>query len=115
MSIAILIYQAVIFSIIVISAYSGRRARNIAVIGTAIFTLVNVFMPWLVIVQLITILIAYGISSGIVERVEEKKRERELRRKEEKEGWTIGSVLGCLFLIVMAALVIYGLFIAPFL
>lgn len=102
MSIAILIYQAVIFSIIVISAYSGRRARNIAVIGTAIFTLVNVFMPWLVIVQLITILIAYGISSGIVERVEEKRREREYVRKEEKDNWTCGEMMGCLILVVAA-------------
>lgn len=62
---AIAIYQAVIFGIIVISSFGGRKILVRTTIALSLFTLTHVFMPWLVGVQFVTIAIAYGVGSSI--------------------------------------------------
>jgi hypothetical protein len=55
-----------------ISGIFGRKARNSIVIGSVIFTLIMVFMSWLIILQLFTIAFAYFISESYVGTSSEK-------------------------------------------
>src|SRR5690606_16749259 len=51
-----------IFIAIQIASIFGKSARNTAIIIITIFTLLQVFMSWLLLLQLITIFIAYSFS-----------------------------------------------------
>src|SRR5690606_9703730 len=44
----------------------GRNARNNVVLISAVFTIIQVFMLWLGVLQFITIWIGYSISQGIL-------------------------------------------------
>lgn len=59
---AVLLYQIGIFIAIQIASFFGKNARNTAIILITIFTLLQVFMSWLLLLQLITIYIAYSFS-----------------------------------------------------
>jgi hypothetical protein len=63
----IIIYQIIIALIIVLSAIiKGKKGLNYSLIGTIIWTLLHIFVPWLMIIQFFTILVAYGIGNAIV-------------------------------------------------
>lgn len=55
----ILIFQIIIFGIIFISSYSGRKTLDITAIVIFIFTIFAVFTSWLMILQFATIVISY--------------------------------------------------------
>ena len=66
MSIAILTYQIVIAAIIVAGAFlKGRVGLKWATIAAVVWTLAHVPIPWLMLLQFITISIAYGIGNAI--------------------------------------------------
>lgn len=56
---AVLFFQLIIFGIIFISSYSGRKTLEITAIVIFIFTIFAVFASWLMILQFITIIFAY--------------------------------------------------------
>lgn len=61
----VLYFQIILFLIILFSSLGGRGIRNI-VAGLAIaFTLLMVFMNWLILLQLFTIVCAIGVSETI--------------------------------------------------
>lgn len=63
----ILVYQIAIFVGIIISTLLfGKAGRSIALVIAVIWTVVMLFMPWLMILQLFTVLIAYVISEGMI-------------------------------------------------
>lgn len=61
---AVLLYQVGIFIVIQIAAMFGKNSRNTAVVLISIFTLLQVFMSWLLILQFFTIIISYIISNN---------------------------------------------------
>lgn len=65
-------FQVLFFFLILISGLFGRKARNLVVIGSLIFTVIMVFMTWLIILQFFTIIIAYIITEKYVGSSEEK-------------------------------------------
>ncbi|MPT30244.1 MAG: hypothetical protein E2600_00965 [Chryseobacterium sp.] len=69
----IILYQIGIFIAIQISSFYGRKARNVAITLIAIFTLLQVFTIWLMILQFITILLAYWTSKGITDNNKKKQ------------------------------------------
>lgn len=48
----VLLFQAFVVATILLSRMRSRRAATIACIAWSIFTLIMVFMPWLMILQL---------------------------------------------------------------
>tara|TARA_B100000678_G_C18152021_1_gene479343 strand:+ start:520 stop:1161 length:642 start_codon:yes stop_codon:yes gene_type:complete len=62
----VLIYQIGIFIAVQVAAVFGKSSRNTALILITIFTLLQVFMSWLLILQLITIFISYQFSKKIL-------------------------------------------------
>jgi len=67
---AVLLYQIGIFMAIQIASLFGKSARNTAIILITIFTLLQVFMSWLLLLQLITIFISYKVSKRWFENSE---------------------------------------------
>lgn len=64
----VLFYQIGIFLAIIIASKFGQKSRNTAVILISIFTVLQVFVSWLLILQFVTILIAYQFSNSILNR-----------------------------------------------
>lgn len=64
----VLLYQFAILFIIACSTIFGRRARNYVVIAILIFTVFQVFMFWLGVLQFFTVFIAYFISEGMLKK-----------------------------------------------
>lgn len=62
---AVLLYQIGIFLAIQIAAIFGKNSRNTAVILISIFTVLQVFMSWLLLLQFITIIVSYIISNNL--------------------------------------------------
>ncbi len=94
----ILAYQIVIALIIIISGYSGKKSLNTATIIIILFTITHVFMPWLMIVQFITIAISYSIIKNKAEIITYNKN----NHKEEEISW------GCTtFYIILLLFIIY--------
>lgn len=60
-------FQIFFFILILISGLFGKKVRNFVVIGSLIFTVIMVFMTWLIILQFITIIFAYFITEAYVE------------------------------------------------
>lgn len=60
----VLFYQIGIFIAIQIAANFGKNSRNTAIVLISIFTILQVFMSWLLILQFITIYISYIISNN---------------------------------------------------
>lgn len=76
----ILIYQISIIAIICFSALFGRNVRKLTMLCIAIFTIFQVFVMWLGVLQFITIFIGYLISDTFLNdpnRREERRKERE--------------------------------------
>ena len=69
---AVLLYQIGIFLAVQIASLFGKSARNTAIILITIFTLLQVFMSWLLILQLITIFISYRVSKRWFENSKSK-------------------------------------------
>lgn len=65
---AVLLYQVGIFLAITIASAFGKKSRNTAVILISIFTLLQVFMSWLLLLQFFTIFIAYQISNSYLNK-----------------------------------------------
>lgn len=65
-------YQILFFSLILISSIFGRSARNIVCIGSIIFTLIMIFVNWLLILQLVTIVFGYLVSEYLIEKLKGK-------------------------------------------
>jgi hypothetical protein len=85
----VLIYQIGIIAIICISALFGKKARNIILICLITFTLVQVFTTWLIILQLITIFIAYSISKSLIKSEKEKPSTKHIIKTNDKNGGRI--------------------------
>ncbi|MBL7471363.1 hypothetical protein [Robertkochia sediminum] len=66
----VIIFQLGVFAAIFIGALFGRGGRNLAIIALSIFTIVMVFTTWLMILQFITIYMAYEFTEGILDRME---------------------------------------------
>lgn len=49
-----------------------KKARNIILICLIVFTLIQVFTSWLLILQLVTIFIGYNISNSLIKKEKEK-------------------------------------------
>ena len=62
---AVLLYQIGIFIAIQIAAMFGRNSRNTAIVLISIFTILQVFMSWLLLLQFITIYVSYNISNNL--------------------------------------------------
>ncbi|WP_313100856.1 hypothetical protein [Epilithonimonas sp.] len=71
----IILYQIGIFIAIQISSFYGRKARNVAIVLIVIFTFLQVFVIWLMLLQFITILLAYWTSKGIIDNNKKKQIE----------------------------------------
>ena len=82
-------FQIFFFTIILISGLFGRTARNTVTIGSVIFTFIMVFMNWLILLQLITIGIAFSLTQHYL-----AKSQKKLENNDE------ASSKGCLYLIV---------------
>lgn len=67
MSLAVIFYQIIIGGIIVLSAKLwGRKALGLATIIAIIWTIMHIFVMWLMILQFITIIVAYNIGKGFI-------------------------------------------------
>lgn len=79
---AVFLYQIGIFTAIIIASYFGKKARNTTVILISIFTILQVFMSWLLILQFFTIIIAYSITLSTTKK---KSRKKAVPKKREVE------------------------------
>ncbi len=82
---AVLLYQIGIFLAINIASLFGKKARNTAVILISIFTILQVFMSWLLLLQFVTIFLAYSLSNNFLEKktqIEKKPKSQEIRETE---------------------------------
>lgn len=84
----VLIFQISLLLIILGSTFLGRKTRNWVIFGLIIFTIIEVFMPWLMVVQIFTIIIGYSISESIFKSYNQEKIDN-----------FIGS--GCLVIIII--------------
>lgn len=67
---AVLLYQIGIFFAIIIASKYGQKSRNTAVLLISIFTVLQVFMSWLLLLQFATIYVAYQVSNSILSKSE---------------------------------------------
>ncbi len=65
MSQGVLFYQVVIIAMILIAALFGRTALNRTALSLVLFTFMNVWMQWLMILQFVTIFVAFYIGRAI--------------------------------------------------
>ena len=101
----VLIYQIVIACIILISGYSGIRTKNITTIILILFTLTHVFMPWLMILQFITIGISYSVATATTRK---KLRSTKNVANTESNGlfdW-VWKIFGGLIIIIVIFLIL---------
>ena len=92
----VLLFQICLFIIILFSGIFGRKARNWTILIAILFTVIMVFMTWLLILQFITIFIAYLISETYIEN---KSNDR-LDNIDKKYG------KGCIILIVIGGILL---------
>lgn len=93
----VLIFQVCLASIILISSFFGRKIRNWLILFVCIFTVVMVFMTWLILLQFVTIFISYSISESIIQNAEIA---RENKRLQQNQNSGNGKFYFILFLIV---------------
>lgn len=74
----VLFYQAGIFLAILIAGKLGKSARITAVVLICIFTILQVYMSWLLILQFIIIIVSYFISK----RLSEPKKTYPIKKQE---------------------------------
>ena len=65
------IFQIAVFAIIFLSSIFGREALNKTVLVVSVFTLIAVFMTWLIILHFITIVISYSLAITNINREQE--------------------------------------------
>jgi hypothetical protein len=63
---AVLLYQIGIFLAIIIASKFGRNNRNTAVILISLFTILQIFISWLLLLQFLTIFVAYQYSNSLL-------------------------------------------------
>lgn len=63
--VAILVYQLAIFSFVLLGAFFGEKALFRTTFWACTFTFVNLYMPWLIGVQFITIGVAHLVGRPI--------------------------------------------------
>ncbi len=88
-------FQVFFFLLILISGLFGRKTRNFVVIASLIFTVIMVFMTWLIILQFVTITVSYFITENYVESSKKK-----LHNIDESYG------SGCISLIVGGGIIL---------
>ena len=81
---AVILYQVGIFFAIQIAANYSRDSRNTALILISIFTILQVFMTWLLLLQFITIYLAYSYSETILERNNRKNNSKNISTQKTK-------------------------------
>ena len=59
----VFIYQIIIAAIVLISGFWGTKTKNITTIVLVIFTITHIYMPWLMILQFLTISISYSVAN----------------------------------------------------
>ncbi len=59
---SILAYQIIIFFIIQLSSFFGKKIRNIVIFLSIIYTIIEVFTTWLTLLQFVTIFVSYQVS-----------------------------------------------------
>ena len=80
---AIFLYQIGIFIAILIASSFGKNSRNTSIVLISIFTLLQVFMSWLLLLQFLTIFISYIIANQIFFS-ENEKSENEFENHENR-------------------------------
>ena len=60
-----LMFQLIIFISILLSCKISKKAGNIVTAGWVIFTLVEIFMPWLMVIQIIVIIAARSVANEL--------------------------------------------------
>lgn len=104
----IFIFQIAIIAVIFLSAFFGREVLNITVLIVSVFTLLAVFMTWLIILQFITIVISYFLAVPQINRQEQiTERQFNYRQNNAESGSSNNS--GCFspLKLIMIALCIY--------
>ena len=76
----IFLYQIGILIAILIASSFGKNSRNTSIVLISIFTILQVFMSWLLLLQFITIFISYVISNNIFFNDGESKLEAEPKK-----------------------------------
>ena len=106
----VLLFQLGIFITIVIASFFGKKTRDTVVVLISIFTLVQVFMSWLLLLQFVTIFIAFMItdkdkSKNVGENYDPGIVYKTIKKTEEiKEKANRGFEIGCGFFGVILAL-----------
>jgi len=88
----ILLYQIGIFFAIQIASLFGKSSRNVAVVLISIFTILQVFTSWLMLIQFITILVSYNISERRFQNLKietSKKSSKVILKSYDKNGGRI--------------------------
>jgi hypothetical protein len=65
---AVLLYQVGIFLAIIIASAFRKKSRNTAANLISIFTIVQVYMSWLILLQFFTIFIVYQVSNSLTNK-----------------------------------------------
>lgn len=71
---SVFLYQLGIFLAIQIVSRFGKNSRNIAIMFISFFTILQVFMTWLLLLQFITIIISYIFSEQLFFQPKEKNK-----------------------------------------
>ncbi|WJJ96348.1 hypothetical protein [Algibacter luteus] len=106
----VFIYQIVIAALIIISGYSGKKAKVITTIIIALFTITHIFMPWLMILQFITIAISFSVASYIANKKDEQKKLKMLNSSVNSINEPMGlmGIFGILFLLFAIIAMLYS-------
>lgn len=108
----VLLYQAAIFIIIIFSGYSSKKSLNTATIIIVVFTLFHVFVPWLMVLQFVTIGVSYVVARGLTIRNKEQKESIYKYNKssvKKDESFWFSRVLGVMILIGVLLGIIYSI------
>lgn len=98
----VLIFQIAIFFIILISGYYGNYSRNIVTILLVIFTIVMVFTTKLMVIQFLTIGVAYFISTSSKSKTSQKSI------SPDKDEWSNGQTIGCFVFVILLFFFLMG-------
>jgi hypothetical protein len=83
---AVLLYQIGIFLAIIIASGFGKKSRNTAVILISIFTILQVYMSWLLLLQFFTIFIAYQVSNSLLNKKIDEGSQKNLIKTSSEYG-----------------------------
>lgn len=86
---AVFLYQIGIILAIIIASAFGKKSRNTAVILISIFTILQVFMSWLLLLQFFTIFLAYQLSNSFIKK--EVSHKQKTNPKSIKSGYGLSE------------------------